>query len=246
MRFLKKDIQYETLNEKLRRAREEQFMNLDTAEKFTSVSKKYIEAIERGDYHLLPGEVYAENFIKRYALFLGFDVEPILTEYRRERRITKNSSVVKQEQDCYRALRGVDRKDFISTPKIMRLVLGSVSLLFFFVYLGLRLHSSLRSPNLVLFAPEKDMIINEITLQVLGKTEPEAEVWINERPIFTDPSGYFKEKVELASGVNDLTISAKKKHSQKSILSRKVIVEPEEKKQNENVFSQERISNPIN
>lgn len=247
MRFFQKNIQYETLNEKFIRARKEQCMSLETAEKFTGVKRKYIQDIEQGDYHLLPGEVYAENFIKKYALFLGLDVDPILTEYRRERLITKNSSLKKQEKNCYRALCGVGRRDFISAPTIIRFVFGSMSLLVFFVYLGLRVHSSLRPPDLVVFQPQKDIMIEEVSLDILGKTEPEAEVWINERPIFTDPSGYFQEKVELALGINALTISAKKKHSQKAVLSRKIlVVSPEEENQKENILSQEKILNGFN
>ncbi len=247
MQFFQKHIHYETLNEKFARARLEQSMSLDTAEKFTGVARKYLEAIEGGDYHILPGEVYAENFIKKYALFLGLDTDPILQEYRRERRITKNSSLKKQEKNCYRALCGVERRDFISTPTIMRLVLGSMSLLIFFIYLGFRVHSSLRPPDLVVFQPQKDIMIEDVTLDVLGKTEPEAEVWINNRPIFIDPTGYFKEKVELTLGLNALVISAQKKHSEKSILSRKVlVVSPEEKNKKENLLSQEKISNGLN
>jgi len=47
----------------------------------TRVSVAYLEAIENGDFHLLPESIYAKNFIKSYAHVLDIDSKPILAGY---------------------------------------------------------------------------------------------------------------------------------------------------------------------
>ncbi len=230
MIFSRKQIQYELLSEKFVRARREQSITLELAEKFTKVSKKYIQAIEAGDYHLLPGEVYAENFIECYAEFLGFDSKTIIDEYRRERRITKNSSLKKQENFFYRSLEGVSKMDFIATPKIIRRAVAGTLLMSFFVYLLFQLHQSFRPPELTLYTPEANLITRNFTTTVRGRTESEVDVWINGKMILTDQTGNFQELVELKTGVNSIEVRARKKHSRERIISRNILVEDEKEK----------------
>lgn len=228
MRFLKKKVSYETLADKLTRAREEQSIGIDTAERFTEVQRKYLEAIEDGAWHLLPGEVYAENFIRRYAQFLGFDERPIITEYRRERKITKNTSIANQERDEYRSMHGVSRRDFFVSTKAAQKVISLAILAGFFAYLGLRINDSLSPPNLELLSPRENLIVNNMVVRVAGTTEPEVDVWINDLPILTDQQGNFAQIVELTQGINEIHVSAQKKHSKRCTVERTVLVVPDE------------------
>lgn len=47
-------------------------------------SKRYIVAIEEGNYDQLPGAFYARAFIKTYAEALGLDVDEVFTTYKRD------------------------------------------------------------------------------------------------------------------------------------------------------------------
>jgi len=47
----------------------------------TRISVANLEAIENGDFHLLPVPIYTRNFIKTYANVLGMDSRPILQRY---------------------------------------------------------------------------------------------------------------------------------------------------------------------
>lgn len=48
----------------------------------TKISKRFLEAIENGQYDLLPGGVFATSYIKQYAQAVGFDADVILEHYR--------------------------------------------------------------------------------------------------------------------------------------------------------------------
>lgn len=49
----------------------------------TKISRRFLEAIENGQYQELPGGVFAVSYIRQYAELVGYDAELILEDYRR-------------------------------------------------------------------------------------------------------------------------------------------------------------------
>ena len=73
----------------LRAEREKQGLTIDDVTRETSIREIYLEAIEKGDYDALPGDVYAKGFIRNYSRFLQMDGDALLQKYDEERNITK-------------------------------------------------------------------------------------------------------------------------------------------------------------
>lgn len=65
----------------LKKARESKGLTLKDLFMRTRISVVNLEAIEKGDYHLLPVPIYTRNFIKTYADALGVDGKPFLQRY---------------------------------------------------------------------------------------------------------------------------------------------------------------------
>ena len=65
----------------LKTARENSGLTLKELFERTRISVVNLEAIENGDFHLLPVPIYARNFIKTYADALGVDSKPVLQRY---------------------------------------------------------------------------------------------------------------------------------------------------------------------
>ncbi len=65
----------------LRRARETRQITLEEAEQQLRIRKRYLQALENGDYDALPGPVQARGFLRNYARFLGLPVEEALARY---------------------------------------------------------------------------------------------------------------------------------------------------------------------
>lgn len=59
------------LGRHLKEARLQKGMSLDDVQEVTKIRKKYLEAIEAGDYKVLPGSFYVRAFIKTYAEAVG-------------------------------------------------------------------------------------------------------------------------------------------------------------------------------
>lgn len=69
------------LGRQLKEARLQKGMSLDDVQEVTKIRKKYLEAIESGDYKVLPGSFYVRAFIKTYAEAVGMNPDELLEEH---------------------------------------------------------------------------------------------------------------------------------------------------------------------
>lgn len=69
------------LGQVLQRAREEKGVTLDDIQRITKIQRRYLEAIERGHFHVLPGHFYARAFIKSYAEAVGLDPQHLMSHF---------------------------------------------------------------------------------------------------------------------------------------------------------------------
>jgi cytoskeletal protein RodZ len=69
------------LGQVLQRAREEKGITLDDIQRITKIQRRYLEAIERGHFHVLPGHFYARAFVKSYAEAVGLDPNHIMSHF---------------------------------------------------------------------------------------------------------------------------------------------------------------------
>ena len=72
------------VGEMLRDERERQNLTFDDIEQSTSIRTRYLQAIEAGEYSVLPGDVYTKGFIRNYANVLGLDGAEFVNMYNRE------------------------------------------------------------------------------------------------------------------------------------------------------------------
>jgi cytoskeletal protein RodZ len=65
----------------LRKARMEKKISLEDLQETTKIRKAYLEAIEEGNYKVLPGNFYVRAFIKSYSEAVGLDPNEVLRLY---------------------------------------------------------------------------------------------------------------------------------------------------------------------
>lgn len=73
------------LGQRLKERREALGLTIEDVAKETRIKPRFIEALEKGDYGLLPGDIFARGFIRNYASFLGLDPEEMLKLYSEEK-----------------------------------------------------------------------------------------------------------------------------------------------------------------
>lgn len=80
------------LGQALREAREEKGLSLDDLQEETKIQKRYLSAIEKGDFKQLPGDFYIRAFIKSYAEAVGLDFSTFAQQYASEMPETHRDS----------------------------------------------------------------------------------------------------------------------------------------------------------
>ncbi|MBB6672846.1 helix-turn-helix domain-containing protein [Cohnella nanjingensis] len=95
----------------LRKAREQRGYTLDDIQELTKIRKRYLEAIESGDYKVLPGSFYVRAFVKTYAETVGLDAEEVLRLYHKELPVPPTAETVPSEPMLQSKSRSVQHND---------------------------------------------------------------------------------------------------------------------------------------
>lgn len=80
------------LGVRLQNARIEKGLSLDELQKKTKIQKRYLEAIEQGDFSKMPGDFYARAFVKSYCEAVGLPADQVFQEHADELPIAKKES----------------------------------------------------------------------------------------------------------------------------------------------------------
>lgn len=92
------------LGQKLRQARIDKGYTIDDLQQITKIQKRYLTAIEEGNFDQLPGKFYVNAFIRQYAQTVGLDGQALLNEYQgkddtnsNDENVTENDSKASTE-----------------------------------------------------------------------------------------------------------------------------------------------------
>jgi cytoskeletal protein RodZ len=128
----------------LRNARLEQKISLDDLQEATKIRKRYLEAIEEGNYKVLPGSFYVRAFIKSYAEMVGLDPNELLKLYQNQIPASEAEPVAQPIKRVRASSRNSDRiSRWVSSIVMVSFVLLILGALYFYFY------NSAKSPSAV-------------------------------------------------------------------------------------------------
>lgn len=209
----------ELIGTELKTKRNEKEQTLSEVSKQTKINIKYLEAIESGEFQHLPRGVYGKNFIQEYALFLGINPKKIIelyeSEYVEKNEGNKHNLFVKKVSKTHH---------FLTIPRIIKNSIIIFVVVVCSLYLGYYINNILTPPELVLINLTEDKTINFHVINIKGKTDKEAEVFINDEIVLIDNEGNFEKEINLKNGLNVVSVEAQKKYSKKRIIKRNLIV----------------------
>lgn len=194
-----------TVGQILKEERERQFYTLLEIEKVTKIRVELLEALERDDYKKLPPPTFVQGFIKNYGKFLKLDTEKLLAIFRREFSDRKNPPRVLES-----FTKPVDQKFKLTSRQLISgVVIGLI--LTFFIYLWYEFRFLVGPPSLEVTTPQDQVSVGESMIEVLGKTDPEAKVTLNNQEVAIDSEGNFKQELRLSGGATTIIIIATSK-----------------------------------
>lgn len=207
-------------SEKLRDKRIEGGFSIEDVEKATKIKAIYLDSIEKGQFNALPSISHAAGFVKNYANFLNISDKEIMPLFRRE----FDSSAQ------YRVLpKGFEAKDEFPLKgfKISQtLLLIGIIAVFLFAYILFQYRYAIINPPLDVYAPKDRAILSTNILEVKGKTEPQASIYINKEPVTVDEDGNFTKTISVFPGNFVLNIEAINKFKKISTVKRVVEIKP--------------------
>lgn len=209
----------ENISEQLRAARKAKNLKLGDIAKKLNISRKYLEALEKGEYGKLPPGVYGKNFLREYAVFLGLDYGELAKIFTAENQIKQHGG--RQELFSKQVVKG---RNFMAAPKIIKSAAVIAAASVCFIYFGYRLEKIVSPPNLSIYKPTENFITEKNSLQVIGKTEKEAQIIINGELILSNTAGDFNETINLKNGINIITITASNKYGRDNTIVKQVLV----------------------
>ena len=84
------------------------------------------------------------------------------------------------------------------------------------------------SPPLDVYSPEENEVLRSNEVQIMGKTDPNATVFVNTTSVSVDKEGNFTKKLDLFEGKTVIRIVAENRFGRKSSIERHVAVKPQE------------------
>lgn len=135
----------------LREAREAQGMTLRDVERATMIRRKYLEAIEAGEFSQMPGEVQLKGFIRNYAAVVGLDPDRVMGRFREARgaAATGEGNVVDRSKTEILVVEERRSGRLIFALALIVLLAVAGALYYFTVYRGASGDSSLGSDQAV-------------------------------------------------------------------------------------------------
>lgn len=181
----------------LKKARENSGLTLNELFERTRISLRYLEAIENGDFQVLPVPTYSKNFIKTYADAIGIDSRPVLQRYE---DYLKNLHAPAAEQEAEQAClvtpsaKPNQNKTFLW---VLFIIIVFASAAFFISTRNARLPESTKN------APLQNQIKNTKPLESKSEPSQALPVEINlqkpENPIMTKPGDNQQQAMETIS-----------------------------------------------
>lgn len=204
----------------LKKRRIEKNLTLEDVEKRTKIRKKFLQAIEDGDYALFSSSTYLRGFIKNYSDFLNLPTPEILAIFRREFDENEQIGIIP---------RGLSEPLHVPltrlTPTKISFIAAVTLLILFFAYLIRGYISVTGVPELIVEKPKAGEKIVSEKLIVAGKTDPNARLTINNQEVLVDQDGVFSKEVTVSKNTTSLTIVAENKEGKKAVVERVIEVE---------------------
>jgi cytoskeletal protein RodZ len=205
-----------TVGQILQQSRSARKLEVAEVARITRIRSQYLIALEADDYSQLPSATVAKGFIRNYGQFLGLNAIYLSAVFRRD--FAENP----QGQIVPRGMVEPVSKTTLWSPKSTIIALVTLLFTLFGSYLTYQYIQLLGPPFLEVTSPLMDTVTDQDTIQITGRTDPEATILVNDQSLVLDKGGQFSVRIPLNPGDNLVTVIATSKTGKITSQSRKV------------------------
>ncbi len=203
----------------LKEKRLEKKISLEDVSKATKIKIHFLKSIEENDYNALPSSSYAQGFVRNYAQYLGFSERQIMPIFRREFDSEKSFAVLPKGLGA--------KEDFpLQKMKIGRTLILIAGIFFLVLgYILFQYRYAFVNPPLSVSSPKEGATITASEIEVIGKTDPNSTVFVNNNAVALDQSGNFKKSIDVFQGPTTIKISSTNKAGRETQIQRHITVQ---------------------
>ena len=117
----------------------------------------------------------------------------------------------------------IEKRYLSQWPKAMRRILIILVVLAILIFLGFRIQMIFSPPPLEITQPQDGLIAVERQLEIVGQSQKEAEIVINNQNVLVDDEGVFRTTVDLQKGLNLIKITAKKRYGRENVVELRIL-----------------------
>lgn len=209
-----------TTGQILQEARLAKKLELSESSRITRIRPQFLALLEADDYRQLPSATVAKGFIRNYGQFLGLNPSYLLAVFRRD--FIENP----QGQIVPRGMVEPVTKTSVWTPKSTVIALIVMLFVVFGGYLTYQFIQLLGPPYLILNQPQSETIVSDATIEITGRTDPEATISVNDQLVVLDKGGTFSVRLPLVPGPNEIRVTSTSKSGKTTTLTRSVTLTP--------------------
>jgi len=204
-----------TIGTFLNKARLQKKISLSKLESVTKIKKQFIEAIEKEDWKNLPEYPVILGFVRNIAGSLNVSVDTSLALLRRDYPPKKLKVTPSPDVE----------KKFTWSPKLTFMVGIGLFLLTLLGYLGFSYSRFISPPILMVQKPAEEEVVLSTVLKVMGTTDTDAKIEVNNQPVLVDADGNFEGVVEISEDLGEIIIIATSRSGKETVINRKIINE---------------------
>lgn len=199
----------------LRNQRKNKKLTLDDVEKRIRIRKRYLSALERGEWGEFESKIYITGLIKNYAKFLDLDEENMIAYFRRDYEQKEETKFKERTHDSY------------FRPRTRFFILGIVSfiLIIFASYFGYQTYLFLTPPTVKILKPVERIFRARDKITIVGQTSPDSTIRIFDTRVFQNEEGIFTYDLPLQEGLNTIRIEVIGANGKQTVLTEEFIKE---------------------
>ena len=191
----------------IKEARAKKKLSKENLEKLTKIKKDFIEKLEGDKWDSLPEYPVVVGFVKNIAKALNLNEEHLLAFLRRD--YPPRALPVNPKPDI--------SEKFTWNPRLTFITGVVLTIAFIIGYLLFQYRAFIQPPVLTVETPTEGQVISEEVIDVRGKTDPDATLYINKEIVSVYQDGGFQKEVTLIPGENKIRIEAVSRSGKKTI-----------------------------
>ncbi len=199
----------------LKEERVKKKLSLSQMEKDTKIKKEFIDLIEKGDWDNLPEYPVIQGFVKSVAKKLNIPEDSATAFLRRDYPFNEKKLPINPKPD-------LNLKHSVS-PKIITIALSVLAVFCVLAYLVYQYLLYIAPPKLDILQPENAVEITEKEVKVIGKTDSDATLTVNNQQVLVSETGEFSDKISVGKDTKNLVFVSRSRYGKETVVVREII-----------------------